>query len=542
MKFSEDKSCTFPKLRAAWPCRSKLASPFAVLVFIGLTASHACMAETLSSLLELATTSEPTYQGAKASVQASEAKSSQAFGAMLPQVSLSASTNKNYRNYATRNTNTPAEKDQFNSNTAQLNITQPIWRYANMAGLWQADAVMAQAQHQLTGTEQELSSRLVAAWLDVIASRDNIAFTQQQVLATRRQWDTAKRGIALGISSAPQLEDARSKHEQALAEATSAETDSAIKFALLEQIVGTLNRFDSPFIREDVVLANLQSNRLEQWLDAIETSNPNLLAAKKAFEAATEEVRKQQAGHHPTLDLVSTYSNNSQAVGGFPGQNGYDTRQRAIGLQLNIPIYSGGMQSAKVNEAVAMREKARADIEAARRGAVLAARQGWAGWRASYAKTQAGLQAVAAAKSALALAKAGNANGYRTELDVLQAEQQLQAGMRDLHKGQYDQIASYMKLKAAVGSLSKADIASIDLLFVASPDMSSARTPIQEPSASTQYRPDSKTTTTQMDATPTDKLFVTSFDQLPSSARVSAPASAQSEDRMQLKPGQSLQQ
>lgn len=482
MRFAGNDSYALRKLKASWSHRSLLVFPSSLLFVVGMASSQFCLAESLSYLLELAATGEPTYQGAKANVQASEARSRQAFGAFLPQVSLSANTNNNNRSYATRNVDVPAEKDHFNSNSAQLNITQPIWRYSNIAGLRQADAAIAQAQHQLTGAEQELSSKLVAAWLDVIASRDNMAFTQQQVLATRRQWEVAKRGIEVGISSAPQAEDAKAKFEQALSDATSAETDSEIKLALLEQIAGTLKRSDSPFIRDDAVLANLKADRLELWLEEIEASNPNLLAAKDAFEAAREEVRKQQAGHHPTLDLVGTYSNNSQAVGGFPGQNGYDTRQRAIGLQLNIPIYSGGTQSAKVYEAVAMREKARADIEAARRTAILSARQGWAGWQASYAKAQAGLQAIAAAKSALAMAKAGNENGYKTELDVLQAEQQLRAGMRDFHKGQYDQIASYVKLKATVGALTQADIASIDKLFVTSPDMPPPSAPAPAPS------------------------------------------------------------
>lgn len=447
------------------------------LFFIGLISSSACNAGPLARLLELALSGEPTYQGAKANLQASEARSRQAFGALLPQVTLSAGTNDNLRGYTTRNTDAPTEKDTYNSNSAQLNITQPLWRYANIAGLQQADAALEQAQHQLTGAEQELFSKLVESWFDVLAARDNVELTKQQVLATRKQWDVNLRGVEFGISGMPQAHEAKAKHDQALADAVSAGTDSQIKLATLEQLVGTLPPMDLPYIRDDVdidgrdgiVLVDLKADRLEKWLATVETSNPNILAAQHAFEAASAEIRKQRAGHQPTLDLVGTYGSNSQAVGGFPGQNGYDTRQRAIGLQLNIPIYSGGTQSAKVNEAIAMREKARADKESARRTALLTAKQGWFGWQAAYAKTRAGLQEVASARLALQVARTGSDNGLKSELDVLQAGQQFYAGLRDIRKGYYDQIVSYVKLKAAAGVLTQADIVSIDQLLVASP-------------------------------------------------------------------------
>jgi outer membrane protein len=442
-------------------------------LFGGLGFAQGAEAETLSRLLALARSGEPVYQGAKANMRASEARSRQAFGALLPQVSASANSNYNSRDYITRNSVTPMATDLFNSHSGQLNITQPIWRQANFASLEQADAVVAQTQHQLTGTEQELSAKLVSAWLDVVAAGDNIAFTHRQMLVTRRQWEIARRGAQIGTWSAPQAEEALGRYEQAVADSALAKSDSDIKFALLEQIVGPINRFEPPQLRDDAVFVDLKTDRIERWLEVVETSNPALLAARGALDAAVFEVKKQQAGHQPTLDLVGSYSNNVQAVGGFPGQAGYDIRQRAVGLQLNIPLYSGGTQTAKVDEAIATREKARADVEAARRAAILAAKQGWAGWQGAEARNRAGLQAIAAARAALAAARSGVGQQLRTELDVLQAEQLFHAGLRDSRKGRYDQIASYVRLKVAAGVLTEVDVTSIDKAF----DNFSYRTP-----------------------------------------------------------------
>lgn len=425
-----------------------------------------CYAQSLSELLALALGGEPTYLGVKTNVDAARAKADQAFGALLPQVSASANTNANDRNYVTRSSGTPEAQDRYNSNSAQLNLTQPIWHYANYLGYRQAKMVLAQAGYQLAGAEQDLFAKLVAAWFDVLAARDAVQFSAQQAAAAQRQWEVAQRGVELEIGSQPQAEDARAKLDQALAEAVSAETDANLKFSALEQIVGTLRQFDLPYMHDTAVLADLNRDKLETWLAAVETDNPNILAALRAFDAAAAEAGKQQAGHYPTLDMVGSYGRNGQSVGGFPGQIGYDITQGSIGLQLNVPIFSGGTQSAKVVEAEAQKEKARLEIESARRAAILALKQAWYGWRAARARAQAGTQAIKAAQSALAAARAGTENELKTELDVLQAEQQLRAAQRDFRKGRYDQVVAYVRLKSTVGKLTAEDVGALDALLV----------------------------------------------------------------------------
>lgn len=431
----------------------------------GVAGLGVCHAQSLASLLELARNSEPTYLSAKTSVQAANARTDQMIGAMLPQVTASANTNTNIRDYETLGAASAVERDRYNSNSAQVNFTQPIWRYANVAGWQQAQAVADQVQHQLIGAGLELVNRLVTAWLEVLAARDGVLFTGQQATAAQRQWEIVRRGAELGAYSQPQVEEARAKHEQALSDAVTARTDGEIKQAALEQLVGPLSQLSPPFMRERAVLADVSTEKMETWLSAAETGNPSILAATKAYEAAEAEVRKQLAGHQPTLDLVLSHNRNRQAVGGFPGQAGYDTRQNAIGLQLNVPIFSGGTQSAKVDEAVAQKEKARLDIEAARRAAVFGIKQAWFGWLGAHARARAGAHAVQAAHAALAVARGGLANGLKTELDVLQAEQQLRAAQRDFRKGRYDQVTAHVKLKAIAGALSTEDVALLDLLF-----------------------------------------------------------------------------
>lgn len=419
----------------------------------------------LTDLLDRASNNEPAYLGAKANFQTMQARERQALGALLPQVSASASTSKNYRVYDTLQAMSADERDEFNAHSSQISLTQPVWRYANLVSHAQAEFSTQQAEYQLATADQDLFAKLITAWFDIMSARDEVLFASMQAAALRKQWQIINRGAELGSNGMPQVDEALAKYEQAQADQIAAETEHQLKLAALEQLVGPLDDFSPPFIQDKQTAIDESIDALEVWLQALENQNPGILAAQQAFEAADEEVSKQNAGHQPTVDLVASYNFNNQKVGGFPGQNGYDTRQRAVALQINVPIYSGGTQSAKVREAIAVREKARLDIEVARRAATLAAKQAWFGWHAASAKTRAAQQGIKASDSAFRVAKVGSRTGLKTELDALQAEQQGEAARRDFNKARYIQITSFLRLKTLLGQATPSDTMSLDRMF-----------------------------------------------------------------------------
>lgn len=456
--------CRFVSLKNA--AQTRRSAIFSLALLLG----GAVQAQPLSGLLEQARSGEPTYMGAKANVQVAQARDKQAFAAMLPQLSATASTNDNHRHYHTRNSVLTDTRDRYNSYSTQLSLTQPLLHVSNIIAWRQAQAVVDQAEQQLAGAEQDLFAKIVSAWFDLLAARDGVSFTQSQAGAMQRQWEIVSRGSELGLYGPAQLEEARTKLDQALSDAVVAETEVQLKRAALEQLVGHYPQQQLPYLHGAAVLGRADKDGLDKWLEAIASDNPNILAAGKAAEAAAAEVKKQWSGHLPTLDIVASYGNNGQAVGGFPGQAGYDISQASLGLQLNVPLYSGGAQSGKVSEALAQKEKTLHELEAARRSAILNAKQAWFGWQGALARTKAGQQAIKSAQAALAQAKMGLQQGLKTEFDVLQAEQQMRAGQRDFRKGRYDQIVSYVRLLSLSGKLTDRDVAALDALLVDAPE------------------------------------------------------------------------
>jgi len=308
--------------------------------------------------------------------------------------------------------------------------------------------------------------KLASAWFDLIEAHDAAEFSAAQRDALKAQWDIARRAQELGVQGQPQVDDARAKYEQASADTMGAELDISTKAAALEQWTGMHEDVVQPVLRDDAFIPDMLGTDLQTWLAQLDARSPALQAAQSALAAADLEIDKQRAGHQPTLDLVATYGNTAQEVGNFPGQPGYAILQFTVGLQASLPIYSGGSQSAKVSEALAMRDKALDDQESTRRQAILNIKSAYYGWRAGNAKAVAARSAIAAARQAMLVATAGSGRGLKVEADVLSARQQLVGARRDMRKGRYQQLNAYIKLKGTLGALSLVDIRGLDELFV----------------------------------------------------------------------------
>lgn len=426
------------------------------------------LALTFTEALELASRNDPAFLSAQASYRAAQERSNIAFSALLPQLNFSGNTARNNREYITKGDPETQSNEKFKSNSAQLNLTQGLWRHADYIASTQSNLASQQSESQVAAAEHDLFVRFTQAWFDVMLAHDSYDFTSKQTLAASKLRDQTMRAAELGLASEPELEDALARYEKALAEHAAAETDEEIKFAALEQIIGPTTKFTFPSISEDSQSIDFANQPLTHWLDLAEKTNPAIVAATYGLQAASEEIRKQRAGHEPTLDITGSYGRSAQGAGTTPSQQGYINTQSTLGLQLNIPIFSGGGQSAKVREAIALREKAAQDLENARRSVRSVSKQAWYGLQSGMARQRAASQAVKSTTAALRAAKLGKDRELKTDLDVLQAVQQLSSAQRDLRNARYEILLNKVKLKAAAGTLTVEDVVALNAAFVRS--------------------------------------------------------------------------
>jgi outer membrane protein len=164
------------------------------------------------------------------------------------------------------------------------------------------------------------------------------------------------------------------------------------------------------------------------------------------------------------VDLVASRQFNRSPTSIVPPEVG-TTSTNAIGVQLSVPIFSGGYTSSTVREAIALEDKAASDLEASRRTAALNVRQSFVGVVSGLSQIKALEAAALSSESSLESNKLGYKLGVRINIDVLNAQQQVFSTQRDLAKARYDTLMNSLKLKSAAGTLKEEDLQLMNALL-----------------------------------------------------------------------------
>jgi len=412
-----------------------------------------------ADLLEIyraALASDPVYSAARASWTAAQEKLPQGRAGLLPQASLSASTQHNDRDLSFRSPTQPGTNSQFNSNSASISITQPIYRQQNLAAYEQGKIQVALADVQLAVAAQDLILRAAQAYFDVLLARDSVAFAESQKAAIGQQLEQARRNFEVGNATITDTHEAQARYDLVTAQEIAARNDLEVRNRALEQLIGrTAPRL--ALLGKRFTLQAPEPASMESWVEQARNASLQVRAARESLMLSTQEVRRNRGAHHPTLDAYATVTESSSGAG-TQGAVGTDTSSKVIGLQLAIPLYQGGAISSRVREALANELKARQDLENANRAAELAARQGYLGVTSGIAQVRALEAALVSNQSSLDSTRLGQEVGVRTQVDVLNAQQQLFSARRDLAQARYNYILSLLRLRAAAGQLGEADL------------------------------------------------------------------------------------
>ena len=417
---------------------------------LSLTLAPAAQAANLSDVYRDALAYDAQFASARAAYQAGQEKAVQGRAGLLPQVALSG--NARYNDVDTDFGNT-----EYSSNTLAINAAQPLFRMQNRVQYAQAREQVKIAGMQLKAAEQDLILRVAQAYFDVLQSQDNLAFIDAQKAAITEQLAAAKRNFEVGTATITDTHEAQARYDLAVAQEIAEQNSLNIRLRALEKLIGKpAGALDSLV---DNTLLKTDSLNIDEWANRAAKGNLQVEIQRIAKTIADQEVERNRAGHYPTLDAVAGYSVNNNMNAGMAQ---YDANIASIGLELNVPIYQGGLTSSRVREAVANQEKARQDVEVATREAGLQARQAWLNVNSGVARVHALEQALVSTQAQLDSTKLGLEVGVRTNLDVLNAEQQVLSARRDLAGARYAYLLSGLSLKAAVGSLGPADLTEID--------------------------------------------------------------------------------
>ena len=338
------------------------------------------------------------------------------------------------------------------------------------AGAWmtlkKANKIVAQAEVDYLSAEQDLMVRVCNAYFDVLAAQDTLESEQAARTAIEKQLDQARKRYEVGLIAITDVQEAQAAFDQSIASEISAKRNLATAKELLREITDSYpEQLQKPNTNMPLIMPNPQSEN--EWVNTALQQNLNLLSAQVGTEIGRNEVNIQKSGHYPTLGLQASkrdMDNDSLRSDSGSPFSPADTENisEGIGLQLNIPIYSGGQTSSRVRQAVAQHRAAKEKLERIARETTRKARDAYLGIISGIATVKALEQSVKSSTTALQATEAGYEVGTRTTVDVLDARRRLYSAQTNLAISKYDYLKNIIRLKQAAGTLSREDLTQIN--------------------------------------------------------------------------------
>ena len=426
-----------------------------VLTFCAVLPAHG---QSLVQLYETARAYDAAYQSAKLQYEATVARAEQARAGTLPTVGLAMSMSRTFMD-----ANVAVPRTAWGSQGATLSASQPLYRPANQLAYEQGQRSLVAGQAQLEVAQQDLIVRVSQAYFDVLAARDAVTFVAAQKTAVAEQLAAAKRNFEVGTSTITDTREAQARYDLVLAQEIAADNDLRVRQLLLDRLVGQDGTSPKP-LQPPVVLPALEPANVEAWVNQAIDLHPLLRQAMVTLEVAQLETRRAQAAERPTLDLNGSFAM-THNDGSSSSRQDSRTNVASVALAFNLPLFSGYAIQNRIKETLALEDKARSDLEAARRTVSQATRAAFFGVLSGQGQSKALEAAEASSQSSLDANKLGYQVGVRINIDVLNAQSQLFQTKRDLARSRYDVLLGGLKLRQANGSLTEADLQAIDAVL-----------------------------------------------------------------------------
>ena len=404
----------------------------------------------LKQVYEAALQQDASIRASRAAADSGRERLPQARAGLLPQISATAGRNNNNLDTTAPNIlgNLSTTNDKYSSDNRSIQLRQPLMNMQRWLQFQQAKFIVDEAEANLDRDLQNLVVRVAGAYFETLLADEQLDLVMAQKSLYTALVDAAKKGLASGSGTRTDVDDAQSRLDMAFAMELEARQNQDLTRRqlqlLINQPVTKLAKLNVNALKLNVPApANL-----DEWTLKAEQASPEIKAMEARLEQARREVSKAQAGHLPTLDAVAQWSNS-----GSENITRINSRyeNKSIGLQLNVPLYSGGYVNSTIRQAVAEQTRAEESLEALRRDLGVRVHKEYRGVSEGVMRVRALEQAVRSADQMMKSTQMSLKAGSRTQLDVLNAQQQYTMALRDLAQARFVYLMSKVKLAALVG-------------------------------------------------------------------------------------------
>jgi len=408
---------------------------------------------------------DPEFAAAQASYEATMTHRDQSRGMWLPTVTLTAGVG--VQDSATKTsgaqfsapgftqTNGVAFDTSINNGKAEqyaLVARQPVLNRALLSQTRQLDLSADMAEIAWKEAKQQLALRVAERYFDLTIANETLRLLKQQQVAVELAFNQTKDSFKLGSIPVTDTFEAQARVETIKAQIMAAEMDVQIKQSAFADLTGASS--------QNLALIVLPNNTnsialpsIEKSLDETTQNNPALLIQETKLSSAKEEAEKHRLYATPTIDVVAQTGYDKVHGNGDFGPAENSANNRMIGIQLTIPLFTGGIRSSKYTESVHLIDKAKSEGELLRQQLLLQTRAAWLGITVGESRVAALIQAYKASMARLDATRLGHSEGDRTTLELLNAENDATSSELAVVQAQIAVAINRLKLAQLNGSL-----------------------------------------------------------------------------------------
>lgn len=427
---------------------SLLASP--ILATLALASSPAA-AESLRDALAAAYETNPDLAAARAAVRRVDESLPIARTGMRPSIGGSINFDQDL----------DENLDDFGRvAVAGVRIDQPVWAGGRVqANIDAADARIGAAREILRAVENQVIADTVAAYADVLARREEVRLNENQVKVLEQQLRATSDRFEVGDLTRTDVAQSQARLEDARARLVAAQGNALVAEQAYIRLVGR-----APGKLEPLPDAPPLPPSIGMARDVALASSPSLLAARYDEKAAADLVRVIKRERFGSASVSATFGYQSPAGGPFE-QFRVNGLVGAIGVNATIPIYTGGLISARTRQAEATQSEAVETIESTSRQVIEGTTNAWIAIETAQSVIASAKVAISANRLAAEGVRQENLVGSRDVLDVLNAEQELLNTEVVLVRAERDRYVAIYRLLQVIGRAEAAALGITDRLY-----------------------------------------------------------------------------
>lgn len=420
-------------------------------------------AQDLLQTYRMALQQAPQLRLAQSAALAAEAQRREARAHLLPSLDLKAGYSRQSDDILGAPSSPPSPYSSFVGNTFDytsktytLSLSQPLYNGQAYAYYQAAKDTQAQQQDLFDAAGQQLMVQVARSYFAVLQAQHSLSLSHAEQTALQQQLKQMQQRFKAGLSTRTELHETQARYDLSVADGLQAEQQLDTSRELLAELIGHAPAALDP-VKDELVLQAPRPDDIDQWEQRALQHHPEYRASQQEVDAAEAGLRAQQRAYLPSLELAYDYSY-LDAGGIFA----HEQNSSSLGLRFHLPIYSGGGTSARVAQARARLEMARARREEVKRKISRQVRQAFIKLKSDINRVRALGRALLSQQQALDATRVGLKVGSRSNIDLLNARRDLMSAQRNYAGARYDYLITSLELYRAAGTLDEARLATVN--------------------------------------------------------------------------------